>query len=892
MSSIPYQPLVQMAPKALRQEDYAGVLVPHSGYKDAKIIIVGEAPGWDEVQDRKPFVGRAGQILEQCFHVAGLARAELYLTNVVKIYTPGNDISSFWNEKNGLTEKGKVWRTRLIEELKEIDGDIIIALGNVALSALCDIPSGITKWRGSLLESPYINKKIIPSIHPASVNYGNFFARYYIVHDLKLAIKCIGKPRSSLLIDRNYIIKPSLEQSLDYLSDIYKERKLTAFDIEIGGGEVSCISFSNDPTEAISIPVMHYSPSEEAKVWRMIDKVLHSESIPKMGQYIIFDTQWLLAHNKIHVRGQLEDIQIAHHILYPDFPATLGFIISMQLEGEPYYKDEGKQYKLSRIKDWDQFWTYNCKDSTHALASWLALEPQIQERGYYETYRFTMDLFDPLNFMMLRGVDTDKIALETVKKVVSAKRDEAQKELNLLAGASLNTNSPKQVQAYFYGTLGIPPFTKYNRKTKKSTITTDDKSMQKMARGTKTREPVREAKLVQEIRGARKLIGTYLDVSVDKDGRFRCAYKPRGTTSGRLSSTKTLEGTGMNHQNLPRSFRTFMVPDPNHVFIEWDEVQAEWVVVAYLSGDARMIRIHEQGLDAHLISGGQISLLPEEYVELEYEYVGGSRDEGEIEARRLNLEADYSEWSRQSLKILHPNSFLPRTFSIRQVGKHSNHGFNYDMTAGRFASEYETSLDDAVIIHDRYFAGYPAIKQWHERVKEQLAKNRTLENFYGRKRRFLGEWGETLFKSAYDFIPQSTVVDLVNRGLLRLYSARLPWIKPLQIILQGHDSIMAQYPTDNIRYLALACVAGFEALDEEIEYLGRTFRINTDMKIGYNWRDMVKVEGPIDVNSFVRRLPKILEEAKDLHNDARKKDLENLEDLLKDEEGEYIENLP
>ncbi|KKK50008.1 hypothetical protein LCGC14_3129330, partial [marine sediment metagenome] len=59
-------------------------------------------------------------------------------------------------------------------------------------------------------------------------------------------------------------------------------------------------------------------------------------------------------------RGPLECTRVAHHILFPDFPAGLDFMVSFHCNGEPYYKDEGKQWKLAQIKDWPQFWTYNC----------------------------------------------------------------------------------------------------------------------------------------------------------------------------------------------------------------------------------------------------------------------------------------------------------------------------------------------------------------------------------------------------------------------------------------------------------------------------------------------------------------------------------------------------
>ena len=75
------------------------------------------------------------------------------------------------------------------------------------------------------------------------------------------------------------------------------------------------------------------------------------------------------------------------------------------------------------------------------------------------------------------------------------------------------------------------------------------------------RDGRKEAKLLQEYRGLDKLFSTYLEVGYDSDKRLRCSYNSRGTWSGRLSSSQTVFGTGIQHQNIPPDFRGFMVSD-------------------------------------------------------------------------------------------------------------------------------------------------------------------------------------------------------------------------------------------------------------------------------------------------------------------------------------------
>ena len=160
-------------------------------------------------------------------------------------------------------------------------------------------------------------------------------------------------------------------------------------------------------------------------------------------------------------------------------------------------------------------------------------------------------MFPCLLYMMTRGIAVDVDRLKETKIDVQKKIKEREDELEKVADYPFNPASPKQCQEYFYSHKGHKPYV--SRSTGRPT--TDDKAMSRIFR--RFRYP--EAKLVQELRSLNKLSGTYLEVEYDKDERVRCSYNPRGTTTGRLSSSKTIFGTGMNLQNLHPEFKGFLV---------------------------------------------------------------------------------------------------------------------------------------------------------------------------------------------------------------------------------------------------------------------------------------------------------------------------------------------
>ena len=137
------------------------MLVKPTGPKNAKIVIIGEAPGPEEIRTGIPFTGTSGELLNQCLISSGLVREELYLTNVVKVRPPDNKLDRLGELGHTVEEFYPI----LYKELREVKPNVIIALGATPLLALTGQTS-ITKYRGSVMEWEGI--KVIPAIHPAA----------------------------------------------------------------------------------------------------------------------------------------------------------------------------------------------------------------------------------------------------------------------------------------------------------------------------------------------------------------------------------------------------------------------------------------------------------------------------------------------------------------------------------------------------------------------------------------------------------------------------------------------------------------------------------------------------------------------------------------------------
>lgn len=267
------------------------------------------------------------------------------------------------------------------------------------------------------------------------------------------------------------------------------------------------------------------------------------------------------------------------------------------------------------------------------------------------------------------------------------------------------------------------------------------------------------------------------------------------------------------------------------MFVEFDLAGAEWVIVAYLADDENMIKVVESGGSPHTATGSLISRVPKELVEKEHKLLGSMTDPDGLLAMRRKLlpelfEGDY---------------FIPRIFTIRQCGKKSNHGLNYDMRYKRFALENEMPERDAETICTLYHSdAYPGIqKTFHADVRDDLkTKDRTLVNLMGRKVRLLDQAGPDLWDKAYSFKPQSTVFDICRQAMTQMFNSRDPILQPALLRSQTHDSILTEWPDSLREDVGDFARAMIKLMSVPLEAKGHTFTLGVEVKIGPNWGDM------------------------------------------------------
>lgn len=132
-------------------------IVNTEGNPQARLMFVGEAPGADEDMQARPFVGRAGQLLNKIIEAIGMKRDDVCIGNVNRCRPPQN--------RTPTLDEAKTCKPFLLREIAVIQPEVIVVLGNTAMKNLLDTKEGITKMRGQFLD--YKGIKVMPTFHPA-----------------------------------------------------------------------------------------------------------------------------------------------------------------------------------------------------------------------------------------------------------------------------------------------------------------------------------------------------------------------------------------------------------------------------------------------------------------------------------------------------------------------------------------------------------------------------------------------------------------------------------------------------------------------------------------------------------------------------------------------------
>ncbi|MCL1798104.1 MAG: uracil-DNA glycosylase [Eggerthellaceae bacterium] len=131
------------------------------GNPDARVLIIGEAPGKNEDLQGEPFVGAAGQYLNELLAFAGLERKDVFIANVLKCRPPNN--------RDPLPEEIETCSPYLREQTRIINPEFIVTLGNFSTKFILKTEVGITRLHGTLQQTGRF--KVFPIFHPAAAIY-------------------------------------------------------------------------------------------------------------------------------------------------------------------------------------------------------------------------------------------------------------------------------------------------------------------------------------------------------------------------------------------------------------------------------------------------------------------------------------------------------------------------------------------------------------------------------------------------------------------------------------------------------------------------------------------------------------------------------------------------
>ena len=707
--------------------------------------------------------------------------------------------------------------------------NVIIALGNIPLKVLTGKDS-ILKWRGSILPytMPFNLKtiyKVLPAIQPETC-FKQWSYYQLLVFDLKKAKKESTFPEIRKQ-ERQFKINPTFEEILTEINRLKKEAEYISEDIETykGSGIIRCVGLTDKIDTGFTIPFVNayttiWTTEEEIQIWQALQKLLLYSNKKIVVQNASFEQKilepWLDGMMPIWM-----DTMRAHALIYPELPHNLGFLGSIYTD-MPYWKDreEDNEKASGDSVNIDELQEYNGKDVCGTLEIAFKLEQELKECEMHDFYHnYDKKLSTVLVSLEKTGIPVSRTKVVELRQERLNKLKELENEFQALAG-DVNVRSSKQMKKFLYEDLALP--VQYKKRTDK--VTASEDAILKLAK--KSNNPA--LKKIIEIRNLKHDLSSFLFLKTDKkkgyidelpfqlgtDERLHTEYGI--TETGRLSSKADIFGKGTNLQNQPEELRVMFKAPEGMLFVKADLEQAEDRVTAWLANETTLKALYTKGIDTHCY-------------------------------KAVLANPKLKESCIQC---------MDKKCKDRQTIKSIAHGWNYGRGAKSIAEELGLTKKEVEIFIQKLNATFPNIPAWHLKLQQQLKATRTLITPFGRKRTFMGRWGDDLFREAYAFVPQSTVADYTNKALLRLcalYNSNIKYtdeilefikrnmnditLQNVKIIHQCHDEILALVCQDLIKdYIPIA-----RSIIEQSFWCGSgLLTIPVDIKVGKTWGECEK----------------------------------------------------
>lgn len=566
------------------------------------------------------------------------------------------------------------------------------------------------------------------------------------------------------------------------------------FDVETTGfdcytNRIVGISFCVREGEAYYVPVPE--GEDGRKVLSQLKPLLEEPSVAKIGQNIKFDIM-ALAVAGIRVGGFLYDTMIMHYLLDPESRHGMNYLARYYLNYSPVEIESligrgSRQITMDRVP-LAAIAEYCAEDADVTMRLKNVLWPKIEGSAFERLYREIEEpLIGVLADIELTGVRIDTDLLADYGRELSEEMASIEARIREAAGVpDLNINSARQLGTVLFEKLRIDPKPK---RTKTKQYSTEEEYLVSLA----DRHPV--VNMVLEYRGIKKLLSTYIEALPQLvnpvTGRVHTSFNQAVTATGRLSSTNP------NLQNIPvrteqgRRIREAFVPsDDEHLLLSADYSQVELRLMAHLSGDEALIEAFRHGEDIHRATAARLFGIPLAEVTAEH----------------------------------------------RRKAKTANFGIIYGISAfGLRQRMGNISMEEAKSIIDGYFAAYPGVKEYMERVVAEARDRGYVETIFGRRRylpdirsgnanvRSLAE------RNAINAPIQGSAADIIKIAMNRVDREFCRQGLRSKVILQVHDELvvdMLRSEQERVTDIVREAMSGAAQLKVELV---------VDCGVGRNW---------------------------------------------------------
>ena len=593
-------------------------------------------------------------------------------------------------------------------------------------------------------------------------------------------------------IKHSYHFIESESEMTDLCNKLCKE-KYVAMDTETTGvdaitAEMVGMSFSFKENEAYYVSVSA-NKDEATKQVAIFKPFFEDDNIEKIGQNIKYDIL-VLKNYDIEVKGKLFDTMVAHYLINPELRHSMDYMAQNYLNYktisiENLIGPKGKNQKTMRDIDPKIVSEYACEDADITLKLRNILAKELKTNNLEKLFN---DIEAPLIYVLAdmewSGVRLDLDKLADLSKELNIELINIEKEIIDMAGIDFNVNSPKQIGEVLFDKLKISAKAK---KTKTGQYSTNEEELQKL----KDTHPIIDKILDQ--RGLKKLLSTYIDAFPqmvnNKTGKVHTSFNQTVAATGRLSSTNP------NLQNIPirdargKAMRRVFIADEGSKFVSSDYSQIELRIMAHLSKDVNMIEAFNNNQDIHAATASKIFKVPIEEV----------------------------------------------TPEMRNKAKTANFGIIYGITAFGLSERLNIPRGEARDLIDEYFTMFPDVKKYMDDSINTAKENGYVETIYGRKR-FLSDINSRnaivrgyAERNAINAPIQGSAADIIKVAMIRIYNELKNRNLKTKMILQVHDELNFNVPTDELEEVKTLIVTEME------NAFKLSIPLKTDIGVGDNW---------------------------------------------------------